>query len=527
MGFLSTSGSFVLFLPQSLRVLNCGDLDGTTSITLSTCSKSVVSVCPDIATAVLVQRQIIDHQITNILVVVGSEVDLPFPEKTFSLIVHHFFSFKGLSVRVGIGNIIKKKREYLRMIERDGTVYVAFETHENLLKGLLQKIGIFSALIGIFLSRKWSLLANVFHYESFEELYFIRCFSPGNLLHPEVLFFFLKRCIAGSNIGFVFSGSPMEHESLLLVKRIKEKILSETGEDPGRVICYRIGSGGSVIAEFSEYIVRVSLQAKASVYAAKNYKALELLATMNFPFVVPKAVTTGSVAGFNYYCETKLAGVSLDLDRLSGVKEERIQEMAVHSISSPSMQICEAESTALNKLLDSPFTELKQFVAEDKKVLFEKALQHIHKLLLHEHLPLVIVHGDFKKSNFLVQSSKPEQDVGLIDWECMEIPGFPLIDLLRFFNYDVYGWEEDNVDIIPNVWEMVQQHEYPPAVLTYCEALKIPLHLLPTLYLVFLVWYLLAYCREDIQLDDEYRHDVLATKFLKVLKEYIVMANIE
>ncbi len=526
MGFLSTHGSFVLFLPQSSRVLNCGDHDGTTSVTLSACSRTVVCICPDVATARLVNRQILDRQVSNILLVVGAEEDLPFQERTFSLVIHHFFSYDCFSAKTGKHIIIRKVREIFRVAEDVGTVYVAFETGGSCVKGNLRKLGLLFGVFRLSFARKWSLVSTAFHYESFKELFFIRCFSLGNLLNPEAVFFFLKRCVAGSNIGFVFSGNPGDYTSLLPVTRIKRKISKETASNPEKVLCYRIGSGGSVIVEFSEYIVRIPLTGAASVYAARNYKALELLAAMATPFVAPQPVITGSAAGFDFYCETKLPGISLDLEEFSASQEEQIEKMAVESISSPSMQICEVDSSSLKNVLDIPFTELKQFVSGDNKRVIEKALQHIRQLFLHEHLPLVIVHGDFKKSNFIVQSANSAQAVGLIDWECMEIPGLPLTDLLRFLIFDVYGWEDDNTDIVPNLWEMVQKNEYPSAVLTYCDRFKIPLHLLPSLYIAFFAWYLNSYCKDQIQSQDEYRHDVLEIKFTRVVTRYLDMAVI-
>jgi len=520
MGFLPATGSFVLFLPFSSWVLNCGDHDGSSSITLSTCSKRVVCLCPDISTAKQVQRNITDRQVTNVLLVVGSSENFPFGKDMFSLVTHHFFSWKQFSFIAGLESIIKRNREFFRVADVNSAVYVAFETHGSFLRQAGQKGLLLYSFMRLVFAGKLSLVSTVFHYETFQELFFIKYFSRAKIGLKDV-FFFLKRCLAGNNIGFVFSGAPDRYNSLILIERITKTIERETGVYPGQVRCFRIGSGGSVIAEFDSLIVRIPLNKSASVFAERNYKALQLLAEMDMAFVSPEPVMQTFVEGFHVFGETKLPGISLDLEDFSEGEEKQIEELAVKIVSSSAMRVSEVDSSYLDKLLDIPFAELKQFVKADKKDLFDQISERIRVRFLHSHLPLVIVHGDYKKSNLIVQANNFAEDVGVIDWECMEIPGFPLYDLLRFLNFDVYGWEDDNKDIIPDVWEIVQMEKYPSAVLEYCEVFGIPVFLLPDLYLVFLVVYLNSYCKEEIEFNKEYRDDVLEMKLSGVMHEYL------
>ena len=96
----------------------------------------------------------------------------------------------------------------------------------------------------------------------------------------------------------------------------------------------------------------------------------------------------------------------------------------------------------------------------------------------------------------------------------------PLFDLLRFWTFDVKGWEDEDVHIISSLWENVYNEMYPEEVLNYCVSFNIPFALLPALYLLFLVNHVLTYCSSTVLSKGE-QEKTIGSELLTVFQSYL------
>lgn len=520
-GQLATQGSFVFYLPPPQSVLLYGDMDGTVCLgMLKAGATRVVCLCPELLTAMEIRKNVTGCSQGTIILVVGQPDALPFRENSFALVVRHVSSVSEMHQGAALRPLIVLFRECFRVVSLSGTVYFSVGTKKNFVGGACQKIILLTLLILTVIFRRIAVHFILFYYPSFIRTCFIRGFSPADLVTGEKLLFAVKRLAGGNSFGVSLSRSAECRSGANVLGKIRKIIELRSGIVLGTLFCLRPGSGGGVIGEFANYIVRIPMNRPAGELAERNYNALTFLSGRRLSMVTPDPVVQVGFAGFHIYCETRLPGVSLDLYSGNMYQGKEFVKMVMLSISDHSLVLSDLLPNDLEIYVDRPLLRIHRVLFMGNKSLVGQVQKKVRRQLLQWGCPLVITHGDFKKSNFILNQDEQVAAIGLIDWECSSIPGMPLFDLLRFWTFDVKGWEDEDVHIISSLWENVYNEMYPEEVLNYCVSFNIPFALLPALYLLFLVNHVLTYCSSTVLSKGE-QEKTIGSELLTVFQSYL------
>ena len=518
---LATRGSFVFFLPPAQSVLLYGDTDGAVCLALlKTGATMIVCLCPESLTAMEIRKNVASCSQGKIILVVGQPDVLPFRESSFSLVVRHVSAVNEIHQGSVFRPMLELLRESFRVVSLSGTVYFSVGTKKSFVGGSCQKIILLTLLILTVVFRRIAVQFFLFYYPSFAHTCFIRGLSPAGLLAGENSLFTVKRFAGGNSFGLSLSRSAECHSGANLLDKIRGIIEQRSGIVLGALFCLRPGSGGGLIGEFDKYIIRIPMNRQAGELAERNYNALTFLAGRRLSMVTPGPVVQVGFAGFHIYCETRLPGVSLDLYSGNKYQGGGFVKMVTRSISDHSLVLADLLPTDLEVYVDRPLLRIHRVLFMGNKSLVGQVQKKVRRQLLQWGCPLVITHGDFKKSNFILNQDEQSAEIGLIDWECSSIPGMPLFDLLRFWTFDIKGWEDEDVQIISSLWENVCNDVYPEEVLNYCVSVNIPFALLPALYLLFLVNHVLTYCRSTV-LSKREKDEKIGSELLFVFQSYL------
>jgi hypothetical protein len=140
-----------------------------------------------------------------------------------------------------------------------------------------------------------------------------------------------------------------------------------------------------------------------------------------------------------YFAESKLPGVEPTGIRKWACKSDMIAAQAFHfllQLHTATAQKVILDDVLFERLVGASLSHLMRYCQGTDKEMVAKVEALLKERLLGKATVLVRTHGDFKRTNLLVNDSG--EVVGLIDWDLSRDMGFPLMDLLWYLSYEVY-----------------------------------------------------------------------------------------
>jgi glycosyltransferase involved in cell wall biosynthesis/aminoglycoside phosphotransferase (APT) family kinase protein len=415
------------------------DLPSRSPLGLSRHFSLTVWMCKDEQTALLVQRELQIMGYEDVYPVVGDISRLPFGYGSFDAVCLHRLSDSLLS------KLDKIIPEASRLLSKTGVFYVSLNGEEKQI-WVVRSIG--KTVFRLCAVANLKLRAQIFFYLGFSPLYFLRLFwAEKGLLSPFTsLMKKAKYDMTMRSRGYIFSANAKVKEiyqSITPLGKIKTQLEVGLKTTMGSPQIVRVGSGGGAVVDFGPVIVRLPMTEEGRARCLRNKNTLEALGRFDLPLATPKFVMSGTVDGQQYFAESKLSGLSLDLHKLSVRQTEGVEKTAFELISD--MRRIKTGILSRGDILGRLQNEterLRPFLRSPAEEKLSHILLWANRTLGKNGVVSVLEHGDYKQSNFLVSGKLRRMLSGLIDWDLSNLLGLPLTDAitLRVYSGD-YGSE--------------------------------------------------------------------------------------
>lgn len=264
-----------------------------------------------------------------------------------------------------------------------------------------------------------------FPYKSFDFNHFIDIFRNGLCLKKIIQL--LKHTLVRTEFGAYIpkSGCRSNIENIIsYVSNMHGLNISV----PSRI---RNGSTGSYLADLGDYILRVPHSDFANDrYCKNNFSVLQKLSGMDLPFRVPDAVGEGEYGGNHYYIESKILGTSLDIIKQDTPVVDAVFRHALIALNDSRMLAGIVTEQSAHNLIHQEMLGLASHLTSEQIKLYEEFNAAFVIMAVGMKIPLVITHGDYKSSNFIITQDRFPTISGVIDWEFSPLAWFPLYDFL-------------------------------------------------------------------------------------------------
>jgi hypothetical protein len=252
-----------------------------------------------------------------------------------------------------------------------------------------------------------------------------------------------------------------------LLEGIRAQLQSETGLRLRDANLIWVGSAEGVVVDYGAAIVRLPQSEMNVQRCERNHETLEKLGSMKLPVVVPVALNKGRYNGQPYFTESKISGMSIDLNQPNKKEMMRIYGGAVDLMLSKEFAVSRLNEPIFDKLIENEISGLAPFVTEDDQKIILSSMDSVKGILLKHKIPAAVHHGDFKCSNFICD--KKFRISGLIDWDLSSIPGFPLLDWFTLYHSYLHyarnnGSNQNYMSLLRNIIEKPMDNEAIPAV---------------------------------------------------------------
>lgn len=245
----------------------------------------------------------------------------------------------------------------------------------------------------------------------------------------------LKRIVKGESYGLIIVKSPAGTSSGVIGDIVKQDEVEHTDSTDLRVY---VGTANTLVGKLPGRIVRVPLDREALSRCCNNYETLQALPPIS-PVAIPTPSLPGRFGDLMYFEESKLPGHEPTEKKNGPRKSDLIAVQAfrylLHLHTATSRKVI-LDEILFENLVGIPLKNLIGYCqGADKDTLSNIAVM-LKKRLMGKETVLVRTHGDFKRTNLLVNET--EEVVGVIDWDLSRKAGFPLMDLLWYLSYEMY-----------------------------------------------------------------------------------------
>lgn len=480
-------GAFKLFAPMDKHavvwVMDEAFIGGT-SISISPNVKRVVCLCSDLESARIIKERISETEIENISIVIGRPDTPPFRKNSFNMICFH--GMKNVN-----GQVMMIDQPILDTLQNMGILYFSFEYKKE--EGI---DNIFKRFRANDVERK--LIDNgmkkikvIQHYESFSNLHYVRAFATKKKKNIKEIYEYVKDRIKGDNRGYIYRKSDDHSKNVIsLIQRIKSDIEGRIKIKLKSETFVWIGSTGSLVADFGKVIVRMPQCRDSENYCIRNFEMLQNLDRCNGDVLIPKPIYVGCIDGQVYYAESKISGISMDINQVHQNLIPHVLRQASSFLKTTCFLSGYLDEQSSKHLIEKPFNQISNILTDPHNKILNAVYTNIIDLLAHITLPNVICHGDYKFSNFICSQKKELNLSGVIDWEFSSNPGLPLYDLITLI---VWNEERDDVDeyrIAQRIWNLASSDAINPLVVDYLNALNIDIKYLQPLLILSMITYL-------------------------------------
>lgn len=245
----------------------------------------------------------------------------------------------------------------------------------------------------------------------------------------------LKKIVKGESYGLILGNSwPFTSSGVI------GNIASQHGVEPSDEadINVFVGTANSLVGKLPDRIVRFPLGQGALSRCRNNYETLKALQGVS-PVAIPAPSCTGSFGSLIYFEESKLPGYEPTGEQKGVWRSDKITAQASRyllQLHAGTAQRVILDDVLFEELVSVPFADFMTYCKGTDKDVFAKVKALVKERLMGKETLLVRTHGDFKRTNLLV--NKTGKVIGLIDWDLSRKMGFPLMDLLWFLGYEMY-----------------------------------------------------------------------------------------
>ncbi|MEW6329962.1 MAG: phosphotransferase [Pseudomonadota bacterium] len=422
---------FFLTIPDRASIF-VYDAHESVTLSMSVQAKQVISCCNSLEKARTVKNRLENGVNSNVHVIVGDPLRLPFRSESFDIACFFHQLPDDVPQRGKTQGL--SYPEIARTLKTDGECYISFEDTQkgSLGKRMLRNVlgRTFSGLKSAGLERK----SIIDHYPELTKIHFVKVIEAENAWQVFAnLKSLVKICLVRNNLAVVLRRKPAPKitNGLSLLAGIGRELGDKGIAKPRMPKMVRLGSGGSVVADYGSVIVRLPQTDVGRKRCINGYDALSKLDKAELSFKAPKPMATGCYKHQDYYAESKLEGISLDLEAPNQANSELIYRRAMEMLKSDSIKLGAISPTLFSVLVQEEANSLIGVLEQDDALFLEELAGKMKAAFLDDELPVVIHHGDFKFSNFLC-SNKGEIR-GVIDWDLARIPGLPLYDVLTLY----------------------------------------------------------------------------------------------
>jgi hypothetical protein len=475
---------------QTLLAFDCAP--GKSPLALERHFSFIVWLCRDEEESVRIRRIVKEAGCTGISILIANLNHLPFRQGFFDVVAVHRLE------KCEISNISDTISEVSKQLSNKGTLYISFEFGRNPVSSRIYSWIVNRTITRICRKSCLKKQAKAFYYRDFEDLYFLRYFWVNNVKRKISSYFDeYKYNLKSCNSAYIYSSNRESNNlfrSRALIGKIKRVIEDAEEIEANEPDLIRMGSGGSIVIDYGIAIARLPFTESGSIRCANNFSTLIALTKRIFPIAVPRPVLHGSIDNQEYYIESKLSGLSMDLCQLPP-KQLRYIEKQAFSVLTMQENIVTGKSTS-SEVLASLYNEvrcLEFFLGSRQKAMITDLIDWAESISNYGSIPQVIEHGDFKKSNFLVARNPKNKLTGLIDWDLSRVNGLPLVDALtlRACSVDPKGL------YLPGIKQIVFLNKADHHLTQYCEKMKICRNAAKLLLIYSILKYLNTFSSEE------------------------------
>ncbi|GJL69854.1 MAG: hypothetical protein NPIRA06_24890 [Nitrospirales bacterium] len=244
----------------------------------------------------------------------------------------------------------------------------------------------------------------------------------------------LKKAVKGESYGLVIGKSFPDRFSGVIGDIVNQ---SEIGQTDRSDIQVYVGTANTLVGKIPGRIVRFPLGDESLIRCRNNYETLQAIQG-NCPVAIPAPYDPGYFGDLRYFAESKLPGDEPTGERTWAWKTDMMTAQAFRfllQLHQATAQKVMLDDVLFERLVGASLTHLRRYCQGTDKDIVDQIEVLLKKRLLGKDTVLVRTHGDFKRTNLLV--NKSGEVVGLIDWDLSREMGFPLMDLLWYLSYEV------------------------------------------------------------------------------------------
>lgn len=517
---IAACGAFKMFLPleRSSTILVKDDhFLGGVSLSLTHNVKHIICICKNNITANLVKKRIEKIGQSNIKIVIGDIENLPFKNEMFDAVCYHALKVDENSKK---RTAIEVNTNVHKCLKPSGLYYLSYDFDCNSAESFFSQLLIKMRIVNKSTLKGFKTTKILEHYLSFSYLHLVKLIDKFSSLGGFISY--VKCLFFRENIGFILRKNIFERTTKKsLIELIQLYIENNYGLLLSTPDLLRIGSTGSLVGDFGNYIIRFPQTPDAVEHCKVNFKALKNIQTMGFSVEVPTPVLEGSVNGQPFFVESKIEGLSTDLFKISKEDSTRIVNQAYQLIANKKFVTGLFNEEIFNDLIKNEIEQLSFFLNDQHSKIMKNLIEYLYEDFLINELVVILTHGDYKFSNFICSNNNQKNLMGLIDWEFSSNLGLPLFDLFMMLAWNVKPWSEYESRIVKRFENLSNPETTDRMILSYMEKMKIEKKLLKPLAIVFMIKYLNSYFYTEIKQTKIWYEEMIEETLMPTCNTYL------
>lgn len=245
----------------------------------------------------------------------------------------------------------------------------------------------------------------------------------------------LKKVVKGESYGLIIGKSCPDMPSGVIGDIVNQPEIDQSDRSDIQVY---VGTANTLVGKLPGRIVRFPLGDEPLFRCRNNYETLQALQGKT-SMAIPAPYDIRRFGDLRYFAESKLPGIEPTGTRKWPWKSDMMTVQAFPSLlqlHTATAQKVILDDVLFERLVGASLSHLMRYSKGTNKEMVAKVEALMKERLLGKETVLVRTHGDFKRTNLLV--NKSGEIVGLIDWDLSRDMGFPLMDLLWYLSYEVY-----------------------------------------------------------------------------------------
>ncbi|MCA9469034.1 MAG: phosphotransferase [Nitrospira sp.] len=244
----------------------------------------------------------------------------------------------------------------------------------------------------------------------------------------------VQKMLRGESYGLILSKS-WSSSPLGIIGDIASQ--NEVAISDGSDITVQVGTASTLVAKLPGRIVRFPLNARALSRGKINFQTLAQI-NVKGKVAIPISCKSGHFGDWYYFVESKLSGYEPAGRKRWSWKSDTITAQAFKylvQLHGSTAQKVILDDMLFEELVGVPMKNLCGYSQSADQEIFVEAGALLKERLLGKEAVLVRTHGDYKRTNLLVD--RKGKVVGVIDWDLSRESGFPFLDLLWYLSYEM------------------------------------------------------------------------------------------